>query len=417
MLTTWAGNRAFSAGPVHTPRTMAELQEVVAAAAHIRALGTRHCFNDIADGPGALVSLADLDVPVELDEEARTATVGGGVRYGELAKVLHERGWALHNLASLGHISVAGAVATATHGSGDRSQNLSAGVVALDLVGPDGELRHVARGDANFAGSVVSLGALGVAARVTLQVEPTYDVAQDVHVDLPWDAALANFDELTSSADSVSLFTDWAGDDVLQVWRKSRVPAGTTHVSRTELFGALPAESQRHMIAGIDPVHTTQQLGVVGPWHERIPHFRLEFTPSNGAELQSEYLVPRPHAVDAIQAMRGLAPVVSPLLQVAEVRTMAGDDLWLSGAYGGDTVALHLTWQLRQPEVEAVLPVIEEALAPFRARPHWGKLFADRDRDLARLYPHWDDFRALVARTDPDGVFANDYLARHGLVG
>jgi xylitol oxidase len=417
VLTTWAGNRVFTAGPVHAPRTVEELQEVVAGARQIRALGTRHCFNDIADGPGALVSLADLDVPIEVDEDARTVTVGGGVRYGDLARELHARGWALHNMASLGHISVAGSIATGTHGSGNRSQNLAAAVVGLDLVGPDGDLRRVARGDADFAGSVVALGALGVAARVTLRVEPTYDVAQDVHVDLPWDTALARFDELTSSADSVSLFTDWTGDTVQQVWRKTRVAAGTTHAPRAEVFGALPAEGQRHMIAGIDPVHTTQQLGVVGPWHERVPHFRLEFTPSNGAELQTEYLVPREHAVDAVQAMRGLAPVVAPLLQVAEVRTMAGDDLWLSGAYGRDTVGLHLTWQLRQPEVEAVLPTIEEALAPFEARPHWGKLFADADRGLARLYPHWDDFRALVARTDPDGVFANDFLVRHGLAG
>lgn len=415
-LTNWAGNYTYRAPRVLAPRTVEELQEVVSGEAHVRALGTRHCFNDLADGPAALVTLEGLEPDITLDEAARTVTATGGTRYGTLARFLHDAGWAVHNLASLPHISVAGAVATATHGSGDRSRNLSAAVAALDLVGPDGSLRHVARGDDDFAGSVVALGALGVAARVTLDVEPTFLVAQEVHVDLPWDAVLTDLDAITSSADSVSLFTDWTGDAVQQVWRKTRV-RDDGYERRAELFGATPADGPRHPLPGIDPVNCTQQLGVPGPWHERLPHFRLEFTPSNGDELQSEYLVPRAHAVDALQAVRGLADVVSPLLQVSEVRTIAADDLWLSTAYGDDRVGLHFTWKPLQPQVEAVLPTLEEALLPFDARPHWGKLFADPGRDLARLYPRWGDFADLVARTDPDGKFRNDFVARHVLRG
>lgn len=415
-LTNWAGNYTYRAPRVLAPRTVEELQEVVSGEAHVRALGTRHCFNDLADGPAALVTLEGLEPDITLDEAARTVTATGGTRYGTLARFLHDAGWAVHNLASLPHISVAGAVATATHGSGDRSRNLSAAVAALDLVGPDGSLRHVARGDDDFAGSVVALGALGVAARVTLDVEPTFLVAQEVHVDLPWDAVLTDLDAITSSADSVSLFTDWTGDAVQQVWRKTRV-RDDGYERRAELFGATPADGPRHPLPGIDPVNCTQQLGVPGPWHERLPHFRLEFTPSNGDELQSEYLVPRAHAVDALQAVRGLADVVSPLLQVSEVRTIAADDLWLSTAYGDDRVGLHFTWKPLQPQVEAVLPTLEEALLPFDARPHWGKLFADPGRDLARLYPRWGDFTDLVARTDPDGKFRNDFVARHVMRG
>lgn len=415
-LTNWAGNYTYRAPRVLAPRTVEELQEVVSGEAHVRALGTRHCFNDLADGPAALVTLEGLEPDITLDEAARTVTATGGTRYGTLARFLHDAGWGVHNLASLPHISVAGAVATATHGSGDRSRNLSAAVAALDLVGPDGSLRHVARGDDDFAGSVVALGALGVAARVTLDVEPTFLVAQEVHVDLPWDAVLTDLDAITSSADSVSLFTDWTGDAVQQVWRKTRV-RDDGYERRAELFGATPADGPRHPLPGIDPVNCTQQLGVPGPWHERLPHFRLEFTPSNGDELQSEYLVPRAHAVDALQAVRGLADVVSPLLQVSEVRTIAADDLWLSTAYGDDRVGLHFTWKPLQPQVEAVLPTLEEALLPFDARPHWGKLFADPGRDLARLYPRWGDFADLVARTDPDGKFRNDFVARHVLRG
>lgn len=415
-LTNWAGNYTYRAPHVVAPRTVEELQEVVAGAAHVRALGTRHCFNDLADGPSTLVSLDGLEPQISLDEDARTVTVSGGTRYGTLARFLHDAGWAVHNLASLPHISVAGAVATATHGSGDRSRNLSAAVAALDLVGPDGSVRHVARGDEDFGGSVVALGALGVAVRVTLDVEPTFLVAQEVHVDLPWDAVLTDLDAITSSADSVSLFTDWTGDAVQQVWRKSRVGEGG-YERRVELFGATPADGPRHPLPGIDPVNCTQQLAVPGPWHERLPHFRLEFTPSNGDELQSEYLVPRAHAVDALRAVRALADVVSPLLQVSEVRTIAADDLWLSTAYGDDRVGLHFTWKPLQPQVEAVLPTLEDALRPFDARPHWGKLFADAGRDLARLYPRWDDFTALVARTDPEGTFRNDFVERHVLRG
>ncbi|KRD42922.1 FAD-binding protein [Cellulomonas sp. Root930] len=412
-LTNWAGNYTYRAGVVHHPGSVEELQELVAGAPRIRALGTRHCFNDLADDPAALVVLDGLEAAPEIDADARTVTVTAGTRYGTLAQHLHPAGWAVHNLASLPHISVAGAVATATHGSGDRSRNLAAAVAALELVGPDGTVRTVRRGDDDFAGSVVALGALGVATRVTLDIEPTFDVAQEVHLDLPWAAALEHLDELTSSADSVSLFTDWTGDTIAQVWRKTRVTPG--YRLRTELFGATPADGPRHPLPGIDPVNCTAQLGEPGPWHDRLPHFRMDFTPSNGDELQSEYLVPRAHAVAALEAIRALSDRIAPLLQVTEVRTIAGDDLWLSTAEGGDRVGLHFTWQPRQPEVEALLPTIEAALAPFGARPHWGKLFADAGRDLARLYPRWDDFRSLVARTDPDGVFRNDFLDRHVL--
>ncbi|QZN86362.1 FAD-binding protein [Cellulomonas sp. C5510] len=417
-LTTWAGNLTYGAARVHEPRTVEQVQEVVAGARRVRALGTRHCFNGLADTEHDLVRLDALDPDVRVDAGARTVTVTAGTRYGALARVLHAQGWALHDLASLPHISVAGAVATATHGSGDRSRNLAAAVAAVDLVAADGTLRHVARGHDDFAGVVVGLGALGVVVRVTLDVEPTYDVAQEVHTDLPWDVVLEHLDDVTASADSVSLFTDWTGPAVQQVWRKTRLPAGGGYERRTELFGARPAPGPLHPLPGIDPVHCTEQLGVPGPWHERLPHFRLKFTPSNGDELQSEYLVPRSRAAEAFEALRALAPVVTPLLQVSEVRTVAGDDLWLSTASGGDRVALHFTWHPRQAEVEAVLPRIEAALAPLGARPHWGKLFASLvapGSDPRALYPRLDDFRALVARTDPEGTFRNAFVDRHVL--
>jgi len=418
-LTTWAGSHTFRGGPVVRPTSVEEVAEVVAAARHVRALGSRHSFHDLADSPGTLVVLDRLEVPTVVDPDAGTVTVGAGVRYGELAIDLHAAGWALHTMASLPHIAVAGTVATATHGSGVTAPNLSAAVRGLEIVGAGGEVRTLGPDDPELAGSVVALGGLGVVTRVTLAIQPTYDVAQEVWLDLPWAGALDRFDDLMASAYSVSLFTDWTGDDVAQVWRKHRVDADgwTLPEAGDVLTGARPAPGPVHPVPGPDPVACTQQEGVPGPWHERLPHFRLDFTPSAGEELQSEWLVPREHAVAAIEALRGIGHLTSPLLLISEIRTVAGDDLWLSTAHGGDRVALHFTWQPRRAEVDAVLPVIEEALAPFGARPHWGKLFADEQRTLRELYPRWDDQVALLLRRDPEGVFANDFLTRYGLRG
>lgn len=422
-LTTWAGSHTFRGGPLVRPTSVEEVARVVAGARHVRAVGSRHSFHDLADGPGTLVALDRLDVPLEIRDDdgpgtlGATVTVGAGVRYGELARGLHAAGWALHTMASLPHIAVAGTVATATHGSGDSAVNLAAAVRGLEVVGAGGEVRRLGPDDDELAGSVVALGALGLVTRVTLAIEPTYEVAQEVWLDLPWDVALGQFDELMGSAYSVSLFTDWRGDRVGQVWRKHRVVGDgwTLPDAGSELPGAHRAPGPVHPVPGVDPAACTQQGGVPGPWHERLPHFRLEFTPSAGAELQTEYLVPRARAVEAITAVQALGEQVAPLLQVSEIRSVAGDDLWLSTAHGGPHVGLHFTWQPWRDEVDEVLPVLEDALAPFQARPHWGKLFADRDHGLAELYPRWDDFRALVARRDPDAVFTNDFLTRHGL--
>lgn len=414
-LTTWAGSHTFRGGPVVHPATVEEVADVVAGSRHVRALGSRHSFHDLADSPGTLVVLDRLDVPTVVDPDAGTVTVGAGVRYGELARDLHDAGWALHTMASLPHIAVAGTVATATHGSGDTAPNLSSAVRGLELVGAGGEVRTLGPDDPELPGSVVALGGLGVVTRVTLAVQPTFDVAQEVWLDLPWSVTLDGFDALMGSAYSTSLFTDWTGDTVGQVWRKHRVDAGTLTVPTPALDAARRAERPVHPVPGQDPAACTLQGGVPGPWHERLPHFRLEFTPSAGAELQSEWLVPRAHAVAAIEALRGLRDLVAPLLLISEIRSVAGDDLWLSTAHGGDRVALHFTWRPLRAQVDAALPVIEEALAPFDARPHWGKLFAAEHRTLRGLYPRWDDARALLAHRDPECVFTNDFLLRAGL--
>ena len=406
METNWAGNHEYAGARLERPASVDELAELVAGAPRVRAIGSRHSFTDIVDSD-LLVSLEALPPVFELDAETATVTVGGGARYGEVSKALHEQGWALANLASLPHISVAGAVATATHGSGDSNASLATAVAALTLLDGHGTPRAVRRGDPDHDGTVVGLGALGIVTTLTLDVEPTYDVRQDVWTDLPYAAVASHLDEITGSGYSVSLFTDFSNAGFAQAWVKSRASDAPT-----EFFGARPATSQLHPDIGAVAEGVTQQGGIAGPWLERLPHFRLEFTPSHGAELQGEYLVPRARALDALDAFRSLRPRLEGLLRVAELRTVAADDLWLSSAYGTDVVGFHLTWVLDEAAVYAVLPALEAALLPLGARPHWGKCFAATAADLEPLYPRMGDFRALRDRVDPDRTFGNAFLDR-----
>ena len=406
----WAGNHTYRAR-IERVRSVEHLQEVVAAAPRVRALGSRHSFTDLTDitdaDDGVLVSLVDLPTAVEVDPVSCTARVTGRAAYGDVATQLHAAGWALGNLASLPHISVAGAVATGTHGSGVENGSLATAVASVDIVGPDGEVRTVSRGDADHPGSIVSLGALGVVTALTLDIEPTYDVRQDVYTGLGWDSLVENIEEVTRSAYSVSLFTRWTESGIEQVWRKSRVDEAPLH-----LHGALPAERTLHMLDGAPTESVTEQGGVFGPWLERLPHFRMEFTPSRGEELQSEYLLPRSHALTAIERLRALGQRLAPVLQVCELRTVAADEHWLSSSYGHDVLGVHFTWLRDEERVYAVLPAIEDALLPLGARPHWGKCFVAGADAIAPLYPRLADFRALRDRVDPDRVFGNAWLDR-----
>jgi xylitol oxidase len=405
----WAQSHNFQAEMVQRPADAAEVRELILRGGPVRALGSRHSFTDLADTTGRLISLDRFADDLVIDEDARTASFSPGLRYGDLATQLQARGWALHNLASLPHISVAGAVATATHGSGDRNGNLSTAVAALEFIDGTGDLVRIDRTDADFEGAVVGLGALGIVTRITLDIEPTFEVRQDLYNDLPWDAALANLDAITSSAYSVSLFTSWIGDTIDIAWLKSRMDAP---VPPSDLFGAALQTVDEHMLPGQPATNTTRQGGVPGPWNDRLAHFKLGFTPSNGDELQSEYLVPRANILPALAAMRDLGSRIEPLLLVTELRTMIADRLWLSGAYDTDAVGIHFTWKKLSTEVGNLLPDIEAALLPLGARPHWGKVFAAGIDQLAPLYPRFDDFRALAAKYDPEGVFRNSFLER-----
>ncbi|MGW2729153.1 FAD-binding protein [Streptomyces sp. NPDC001494] len=404
-VTNWARNITYEAEGFDRPETAGALRSLVAGSARVRVLGSGHSFNRIAE-PGAdgiLVSLAALPPVIDVDTAARTVRVSGGVRYAELARAVHARGLALPNMASLPHISVAGSVATGTHGSGVGNGPLAAAVREVELLTADGSTVTIARGDARFDGAVTSLGALGVVTALTLELEPAYEVEQYVFTELP--LAGLDYAAVAGAAYSVSLFTDWREPGFRQVWVKRR-----TDQAPVDFPWAAAATEAMHPVPGMPAVNCTEQFGVPGPWHERLPHFRAEFTPSSGAELQSEYLLPRQAAVDALHALDAVRTTVAGVLQTCEVRTVAADPQWLSPAYGRDSVALHFTWI---EDTSAVLPVVrrvEEALSAFDARPHWGKVFTLPPAELRPRYPRLADFRALAGSLDPAGKFANSFV-------
>lgn len=415
--TNWSGNYAYRAGALHRPRSVEQLQELVGGAQGSRALrvlGSRHSFTSIADS-AELVTLDALPGEIVVDGTAETVSVPGWMTYATLAEGLNRVGLALENLASLPHISVAGAIATGTHGSGNRHGNLATAVRGLEMVSADGELRSLGAGHSDFEGIVVGLGALGVLTRVTLAVQPFYEVRQRVFEGVSWEVLFTCLEKIFAAGDSVSVF-HLCGEQTEQVWVKRLLSPGdgrdrgSEDGDLEELLGVRAATAELHPVLGGDPVNCTPQRGLPGPWSERLPHFRSGFLPSSGEELQSEFFVARADAVAAIEAVRALREQIVPLLLISELRTIAGDPLWLSPHEGRDSLALHFTWRRRPAEVEAVVARIEAALAPFRARAHWGKVFTAQADAIAPLYPRMADFRALRERLDPRGVFVNDWL-------
>ena len=409
-LKNWAGNLEYSTANIHYPTSVEDVQSLVKKFNKVKALGSRHCFNDIADSKFALIGMEKMNKVVSIDKSAGTVTIEGGMNYGQLCPYLQTNGFALHNLASLPHISVAGACTTATHGSGVKNGNLSTTVKAFEFVGADGTVHNLSeKADADkFLGAVVGLGALGIITKVTLALESSFSMRQYVFEGLPLSQLSANFAKIMSAGHSVSLFTDWQTDKVNEVWVKLR--AEEKFDGQSEFFGARPATKDLHPIVELSAENCTEQMGVPGAWYERLPHFKMGFTPSSGKELQAEYFVPARNAVDAFMAIQRMGKQIGPHLFISEIRTIAADKLWLSTAHNEDMVAIHFTWKQEWPAVSKLLPQIEKELAPYNVRPHWGKLFTLTKATLAARYPKMQKFRKLVREYDPDGKFVNDFL-------
>ena len=412
--TNWSGNYHYSTDKVFQPESVAEVQDAVRSVDGLRALGTRHAFNGIADSQVAQISTLRLR-EVTLEPGGRTVSVGAGIRYGDLATLLDAKGLALHNLASLPHISVGGACATATHGSGIGNGNLATAVTALQFVSADGSVQSLSRdkdGD-RFAGAVVALGSLGVVTRLTLAFQLRFEMTQVVYQNLPFSELEHHLADIMGAGYSVSLFTDWQNGAASEVWIKRRVDQGGAAPPPPRFFNATLATKKLHPILDHPAEACTDQLNTVGPWYERLPHFKLNFTPSSGQELQTEFFVPFERGYEAIRAIETLRDRITPHLYITELRAIAADDLWMSMAYKRPSLAIHFTWKMEPEAVMAVMPQIEAKLAPFQARPHWAKVFSMDTAALAPLYPRFQDFRALAKQYDPKGRFRNRFMRDH----
>ena len=414
-LKNWAGNLEYSTDRLYAATSVEQVRDYVKKENKLKVLGTRHCFNNIADSKDGFLSLKAMDKVIAVDPAKHTVTVGAGTTYGQLCPYLESKGFALHNLASLPHISVVGACSTATHGSGEKNGNLATAASGLEMVTASGDVVNLSRerdGD-KFLAVVVGLGALGVITKVTLDIQPTFMMRQYVYENLPLSQLKDHFDAIESSAYSVSLFTDWQKQRINEVWIKSRVEEGQAFHATPEFFGAKLATRNLHPIAELSAENCTEQMGVPGPWYERLPHFRMGFTPSAGKELQSEYFVPRQHAVEAILTVEHLRDQVSPHLLISEIRAIAADELWLSPCYEQPCVTIHFTWKQDWPAVRKLLPVIEKELSPFHVRPHWGKLFTTSPAELGGIYKKMPEFIELSRKYDPQGKFRNEYLNKN----
>lgn len=403
--TNWAGNVRFGAAERHSPTSIPMLQALVARGDRVRALGTAHSFSDVADTSGTLVSTLSLPPDIDIDTAARSVRVAAGVSYADLVRHLDAKGFALRNLASLPHLSVGGACATGTHGSGVRNGSLATAVAGMEIVTADGDLVT-----SDEPGAVVHLGTLGVVTSLTLELVPAFAMRQYVLEGLPLDALDDHLDAILSAAYSVSLFTDWGPARRAQVWLKQRADEPEPAAD----LPATPADGPRHPVGGMPYDNCTAQLGIEGRWYDRLPHFRADAPPSSaGAELQSEYLVARTDAVEALRALGRIRAQVHPVLQTCEIRAVAADELWLSPFYRRDSVGLHFTWIADASAVLPVVGLVERQLAPFAPRPHWAKLFTIAPEVVRRRYERLPDFRELARRYDPAGKFRNAYTDRY----
>ena len=410
--TNWAENLKYSAKNICFPANEDELRMLVKQIKSGKVLGSRHSFNNIADTVDTLISTEYMNQVIGIDENKSLVWVESGIKYGTLGIYLEKKGFALHNLASLPHISIGGAIATATHGSGDANGNLATAVEALEIMKSDGSVVKLNKQNSDFFGSVVNLGALGIVTKIALSIQPTYQVTQELFENLPMSELEHHFDEIFQAGYSVSMFTNWLDKKIDQVWIKKRVDKDKPFKKIENFFGATPAKSNLHPIKSNSAINCTDQMAEAGPWYERLPHFKMDFTPSNGAELQSEFFIPRKHAFKAIMEVESLHELIFPSLFITEIRSIAADELWLSPSYKQDMIAIHFTWKPDTEKVMQIISKIEEKLKPFNFIPHWGKLFTISGYEIQSRYPKFKDFINLAKSMDPEGKWKNDFLNR-----
>lgn len=400
----WAGNIKFQDSKTLAPKSISEIQDIVRTNRKVKARGTAHSFNTIADTKYVALLLDQMPKEIIINKEKKSVTVSAALKYGEVAEELHKNGLALHNLASLPHISIAGAIATGTHGSGSNNGNLATAVKSFDVVLADGSFRNINSSDGDlYYGGVIGLGLVGIVVRVELNIQSTFNLGQNVYLGMKRDNFRDNFDAIMSSGYSVSYVTTWQQEMAGEVWVKFL--EGTTPPE--VLFGSHGATEKLHLLKNHSPEPCNDQLGIIGPWHLRLPHFKMEFTPSSGAELQSEFFVNRAQASSALLALEAIADQISIPLMGSEIRTIASDNFWMSPHYKSNDVGIHFTWK-QIPETFEAVKAIETTLKPFQYRPHLGKIYTAAPSYISSVFPKFKNFQELISQIDPNNKFGNE---------
>lgn len=408
----WAKNITFSSQNYIEIENLTQLQKVIESSNKLKVIGTGHSFSEIADTTGTLISLKNLDAEIEIDEKSQTVRVSAGTSYANLAKYLEKNGWALSNLASLGEITIAGAVMTGTHGSGSDNKVLSDSVVAIEMILASGDKFVIDRKDfAQFPGFVVSFGALGVFTKLTLKIVKSFSVKQVVYENIPIQSVLENFNEIFDRPYSASYFSNWSPKNTGQIWMKFLDNEKFSEL-QSNAYGGNLALTNQHPVKVNHPGNCTEQMGVAGKWLFRLPHFKLDSSPASGDEVQTEYLVDRDYVQGYINELTKIGEDIAARVYATEIRTMSSDDLWLSGAYGRETVGFHFTWK-KTSEVKDFLPVIENILGKNKGRPHWGKLFSTPRAQLIERYPKYEEFRQLIQKYDSGNKFRNKFIEQY----
>lgn len=413
----WSGTVQYESSSLHFPRSSEALARIIKENDRVKVLGTGHAFSRIADTTGAHISLDEMKAIFPIDHEHQTVSFEAGVTFKELAEYLERQGYAIANYASLPHISIAGAIATATHGSGEKNGSLATLVREFELVDGRGEVHHISKDKTPdlFAASVVSLGVLGVVTRITLDILPRFTIRQDVYKNVDAQTVLDSFDEVQDMGYSVSLFTKWQNPKSLEkLWIKSIVEDPAREFPQM-LFGGTWSNENLHPCSGESAERCTPQCGVSHSANYSLPHFLGEETPSSGNEIQTEFFVPRSKTQEAMQALLNNGHIFTDdIIHVSEVRTIAPDNHWMSPFYEQESVGIHFTWK-NEPEklasvISQVQKILQDAIGDTPLRAHWAKVH--NLSDIRSSLPRFDDFRGLIRVYDPQGKFRNGYSVR-----
>ena len=422
--TNWAGDQSCHPIAIERPRTLDELRRLVADAGDagrtIRAAATGHSFTDIALTDGVMVRLDHLTRTLDFDGETGLFRVEGGVVLAELNRAMHQSGVAFENLGDIDRQTVAGSVSTGTHGTGERFQNVSAQIAALELVTAGGELVTIDESEPDLLRAArVGLGALGIIYSVTVRTVPSYTLDR-VDSPKPLGDTLNRLDALNAGTDHFEFYA-FPGTDIAlcRESRRTDEPPAPRHpalvyaqeVMLENWVGQAFALTARRFPSQAPRLARIASRGVgrsrkVDSWHRVFAsERRIKFT-------EMEYGLPREHGRAAIE--RVLEVAAKPKHAVAfpiEVRFVAGDDSMLSPSHQRDTCYIavhqdhHTAWEPYFREIEAIA-------REYGGRPHWGKRHFQTAATLAPLYPRWADFAAVRSRLDPGGLFRNDYTER-----